>query len=119
MKYLFQFLIIIGFSFIGELLHYIIPLPIPASIYGIILLFSALQCKWIKVRDIKETSAFLIAVMPVMFVPAAVGLLDSWGSVRQSLVQYIIITIASTFIVMGVSGRVTQHVIRRTKVKKA
>lgn len=115
MKYLFQFLIIIGFSFVGELLHYAIPLPIPASIYGIAILFTALQLRWIKVKDIKETSNFLIAVMPVMFIPAAVGLLDSWDSVKQSLLQYIVITFASTFIVMGVSGSVTQHVIRKHK----
>ena len=43
MKYLIQFLIIIAFSFAGELLHYCLPLPIPASIYGIILLFLALE----------------------------------------------------------------------------
>lgn len=118
MKYLLQFLIIIGFSFIGELLHYLIPLPIPASIYGIILLFAALQCKWIKVKDVKETSTFLIAVMPVMFIPAAVGLLDSWNTVRQSLVQYVIITFVSTFVVMGVSGMTTQHIIRNSKREK-
>ena len=69
MKYLIQFLIIIAFSFAGELLHYCLPLPIPASIYGIILLFLALEMKWVSVKDIRETSAFLIAVMPVMFIP--------------------------------------------------
>jgi len=74
MKFLIQFLIIIAFSFAGELLHFLLPLPIPASIYGIILLFGALELKWIKVKDIRETSSFLIAVMPVMFIPAAVGL---------------------------------------------
>lgn len=118
MKYVIQFLIIIAFSFIGELLHYIIPLPIPASIYGIILLFAALQCKILKVKDIKETSSFLIAVMPIMFVPAAAGLIDSWSAVRDSLLQYIIITVVSTFIVMGVAGKVTQFVIRKEKKKK-
>lgn len=115
MKYFFQFLIIIAFSFIGELLHYVLPLPIPASIYGILILFTALQCKWVKVKDIKETSNFLIAVMPVMFIPAAVGLIDSWESVRPYLLQYIVITFISTFIVMAVSGRVTQHIIRKQK----
>lgn len=118
MKYVYQFLIIIVFSFIGELLHYFIPLPIPASIYGIILLFAALQCRIIKVKDIQETSSFLIAVMPIMFIPAAVGLIDAWDAVRQSIVQYIIITVVSTFVVMGVSGKVTQYVIRKEKKEK-
>jgi holin-like protein len=64
MKLLIQFLIIIAFSFAGELLHYLLPLPIPASIYGIVLLFAALELKVIKVKHIRETSSFLIAVMP-------------------------------------------------------
>lgn len=115
MKYLIQFLIIVAFSFLGELLHFCLPLPIPASIYGIVLLFVALELKWVKVKDIRETSSFLIAVMPVMFIPAAVGLIDSWKSIGNSWLAYIVVTVVSTFIVMGVSGVVTQYVIRRNK----
>ena len=53
MKFIIQFIIIIAFTFIGELLHFLIPLPIPASIYGIVLLFAALMMKWVKVSDIR------------------------------------------------------------------
>lgn len=118
MKFLIQFMIIIAFSFLGELLHYILPLPIPASIYGIVLLFFALELKWVKVKDIRETSSFLIAVMPVMFIPAAVGLIDSWKSIGNSWLEYIIVTVLTTFVVMGVSGWITQFVIQRNKVQK-
>ncbi len=115
MKYLIQFLIIIAFSFVGELLHVSLPLPIPASIYGIVVLFIALEMKWIKVKDIRETSGFLIAIMPVMFIPAAVGLIDSWQAIGNCWLQYIVVTVLSTFVVMGVSGWFTQFVIRRGK----
>lgn len=115
MKYVIQFLIIAAFAFVGELLHGFIPLPIPASIYGIVLLFIALELKWVKVSDIREVSSFLIAVMPIMFIPAAAGLMESWGAVKSSVWEYAIITIVSTFVVMGVSGAVTQFVIRRGK----
>lgn len=118
MKFLIQFMIIIAFSFLGELLHYILPLPIPASIYGIVLLFVALELKWVKVKDIRETSSFLIAVMPVIFIPAAVGLIDSWKSIGNSWLEYIIVTVLTTFVVMGVSGWITQFVIQRNKVQK-
>ena len=64
MKFVLQFLIIMVFAFLGELLHYFIPLPIPASIYGIVLLFLALELKVVKVSDIEQTSSFLIAIMP-------------------------------------------------------
>ena len=117
MKYVIQFLIIAAFAFIGELLHWFIPLPIPASIYGIVLLFIALELKWVKVSDIREVSSFLIAVMPIMFIPAAAGLLESWGAVKSSVWEYALITIVSTCVVMGVSGAVTQFVIWRGKKK--
>lgn len=115
MKYVIQFLIIAAFAFIGELLHWFIPLPIPASIYGIVLLFIALELKWVKVSDIREVSSFLIAVMPIMFIPAAAGLMEAWGAVKSSVWEYALITIVSTFVVMGVSGAVTQFVIWRGK----
>ena len=113
MKYLFQFLIIVAISFMGELLHYVIALPIPASIYGIILLFAALQLGWIKVRQIREVSTWLIAIMPALFIPSAVGLVKSWDILSQSLVKYSVITFVSTLVVMGLAGLATQYVIRQ------
>ena len=117
MKFISQFIIIIAFTFIGELLHFFIPLPIPASIYGIVLLFICLMMKWIKVAEIRETSTFLIAIMPVMFIPAAVGLIDSWPAIRSHILQYTIVTIVSTFAVMGTAGRITQRMVRSNKKK--
>ena len=115
MKYLLQFLIIVTIAFMGEVLHYLIPIPISASIYGIILLFIALELRWVKVKDIREVTVFLLAVMPVIFVPPAVGLIDSWDVIARSLIPYIIITVVSTFVVMGVAGGVTQYAIRRNR----
>lgn len=115
MKLVKQFLIIIAFSFVGEILHALLPLPIPASIYGIALLFAALQSKKLKVSDIAETSAFLIEIMPIMFIPAAVGLLKSWDVVKGSLVSYIVVTVVSTFVVMYAAGAVTQTIIKHGK----
>ena len=119
MKYLLQFLIIVAISFMGELLHYFIALPIPASIYGIILLFAALQLGWIKVRQIREVSTWLIAIMPALFIPSAVGLVKSWDILSQSLVKYSVITFVSTLVVMGLTGLATQYVIRQSKNKEA
>lgn len=115
MKYLLQFLIIVTIAFLGEVLHYLIPIPISASIYGIILLFIALELRWVKVKDIREVTVFLLAVMPVIFVPPAVGLIDSWDVIARSLIPYIIITVVSTFVVMGVAGWVTQYAIRHNR----
>ena len=110
MKYLRQLLIILIFSFAGEILHYLSPIQIPASIYGLVLLFIALMTGLIQLPQVEETAKFLIEIMPMMFIPAGVGLLESWGVLKPILVPVIVILIVSTFLVMGVSGLVTQGI---------
>lgn len=118
MKYVKQFGIILTISLISEMFHEWIPLPIPASIYGIVLLFVCLQTKMIRVSSIRETSMFLIEIMPLMFIPAAVGLVEVLDILQSALFAYIIITLVSTFTVMGASGRLTQSLIRRKAERK-
>lgn len=77
----------------------------------------ALMKGLIKLEQVKETGIFLIEIMPIMFIPAAVGLLESWHVLKPICIPLIIITILTTMIVMAVSGRVTQFVIRKAKVK--
>ena len=118
MKYLRQFLLILFISFLGELLKYFLPLPIPASIYGMVILFIGLLSGIIKLDAVKDVGKFLIEIMPVMFIPAGVGLMESWGELKAVLVPVLVITLVSTIVVMIVSGRVTQAVIRLEKKHK-
>lgn len=113
MRYLKQFTIILTISLLGEVLHYIIPLPVPASIYGLLLMLAALLTGVVKRDSVREAGAFLVEIMPVMFIPAAVGLLEAWGVLRPVWLPVAVITVVSTVLVMGVSGLVTQFVIRR------
>ena len=118
MQYIKQFMIISLIAFIGELLSFLIPLPIPASIYGIVILLALLISGKLKVESVKDVSSFLIATMPIMFIPATVGLMDSFSLLSGSLVAYVIILVVSTVAVMVVSGRVTQHIIRSKSRKE-
>lgn len=118
MKTLGQIVIILLVSFAGELLNYCLPLPIPASIYGIVILFCLLEFKVIPFRAVKETGDFLVSIMQLMFIPAAVGLLEAWDVIAPNWLPYILITLTSTFVVMFFSGRVTQAVIRLGRVKE-
>lgn len=102
----------------GELLHEWLPLPVPASIYGIILLFLCLERKVISVSSVKEVSSFLIEIMPILFIPAAAGLIDSWPIIKTAWVSYGTITIVSTVAVMAVSGRVVQAVMGMAKKRE-
>ena len=117
MKYIKQFLIILLISFIGEGLNYLIPAPIPASIYGMVILFVCLCTKIIKLDDVKDTGLFLIEIMPLMFIPAGVGLMKSWGVLKPLIVPVLVITVVSLVAVMGVSGRVSQRIIGGKKLK--
>lgn len=111
MKYVKQFLIILLISFIGEGLNYAIPAPIPASIYAMVILFVCLCTKIIKLDDVKDTGMFLIEIMPLMFIPAGVGLMKSWGVLKPLIVPVLVITVVSLVAVMGISGRVSQRII--------
>ncbi len=112
MKYIGQLCIILGISVIGEVLNHLIPLPVPASIYGLVIMLILLCTKALKVHHVKETSDFLLAAMPIMFVPAGAGIIKYWEYIKTLLIPCIIIMIIVTVVVMAVTGRVTQVIIK-------
>ena len=115
MNYLKQFLIILSISFIGEILKAALPLPVPASIYGMAILFACLATGIIRLEAVRDAGKFLIETMPVMFIPAGVGLMASWNVLQPMLVPVAIITVVVLIAVMAVSGRVSQAIIRHGK----
>ncbi|MCI6442629.1 CidA/LrgA family protein [Treponema sp.] len=112
MNYVKQFCIILAFSFTGEVLNRLIPLPVPASIYGLVLLFLTLEFKIIKVEHIKEVSKFLLGIMSIFFVPSSVGFINALPLMKKYGIQFALIGIVSTFIVFGVTGRITQQLMK-------
>ena len=113
LKYLKQFLVIMIISFVGELLKIFLPLPVPASIYGMIILFILLETGLVKLGSVKGAGDFLIEIMPVMFIPAGVGLLESWGVLQPIIVRVISATLVTTITVMVASGLAAQTIIRK------
>ena len=84
----------------------------------LILMFVLLLTKVIKVEHVKETGEFLIEIMPLMFIPAGVGLITSWSQLQPFLVPLLVITVVSTFVVMIVTGKVTDFLISKKEGKK-
>ena len=113
MKYLTQFLIIMGFTLVGEALQRLIPLPIPASVYGLSLLFLALCLKIVKVEQVKETGGFLTSILPILFVSPAVGIVEDWGLIADRLVPIVLILVGSTIASFGISGRIAQAILKK------
>ena len=118
MKYVRQFMLILMISFCGELLKCLLPLPIPASVYGFVLLFAGLMTGMIKLDMVKDAAKFLIEIMPLMFIPAGVGLMSSFSVLRPVLVPVCVITLVTVVTVMVVTGGCSQWIIRREKRKE-
>ena len=115
MKYIKQIWIILGVCFIAELLEYLIPLPVAASIYGLLLMLAALMTKVIKLKDVENVSDFLTGNMAIMFIPAVVGIMASVEEMKKMLIPLIVISVISTLLVISVTGWVTQWIIRGRK----
>ena len=115
MKLLHQILLIFLFSFLGELLRSLIPLPIPASIYGMILLFLALYTGILKLQAVKAAGGFLTSFFPVLFVAPVVSLIDCWDDIKTQIVPIVIVLIGSSLLCFFVSGKVTQWLMNRRK----
>lgn len=118
MNYLRQFGIILILSFLGELCHYLIPLPIPASIYGLVLMLAVLQAGILNVKSVRDAAKFLIEIMPVMFIPAAVGLMDAWPVLKPVCIPFLLIMLISTIIVMACTGWSVQGILRLEEWRK-
>lgn len=118
MRFLQQFLIILAVSLMGEICKAILPFPIPASIYGMVLMFLFLLTGVIKLNQVKEAGKFLIEIMPVMFIPAGVGLMSSWSILQPVLIPVSVITVITIFTVMAATGIVSQLIIRKDRKEK-
>lgn len=113
MKYVWQMGIIMAVSFVGELLNKLLPLPVPASVYGLVIMLVLLLTGVIKLAQVEETATFLVKIMPIMFIGAGVSMMTVIGSVMDQLLGFVIVSLASTIIVMVVTGIVAQLLLNR------
>ena len=82
------------------------------------ILFIGLLTGIIPLEAVKDVGKFLIEIMPVMFIPAGVGLMSSWVNLKPVLLPVSIITVVSIVTVMIATGRTSQWIIRRGKKKE-
>lgn len=119
MKHIKQLTIILAVSLIAEIMEYLIPLPVAASVYGLVLMLIGLMTHIIPLEKVEGVADFLVENMAIVFIPPTVGIMASVEELRQMLLPLIVISLVSTVLVMAVTGRVTQFIIRRGKGKNA
>lgn len=117
MKYVFQFARIMGFCLAGEVLHAVLPLPIPAGIYGLVLLAAALLTGVVKIEQVKQTGDFLSGLFPILFIPTVAGVMEVWDLIQGNLIPIVIALIPVTWAVMAVAGKVTQSIMDKGEKK--
>lgn len=112
-KYIKQICIILVICLIAEAMEYFIPLPIAASMYGLVLMLIALTTKIIPLKEVENVSDFLTENLSIMFIPPTVGIMASVEEIKQMFVPLVVISVVSTLLIMTVTGRVAQAIIRR------
>ena len=106
-KYIFQFARITAFCLAGEVLAAVLP-PIPASVYGLLLMVAALKTGLLKLEQVRETSLFLTGIFPLLFVPAAAGVMELGSQLIDLLLPAVLAIVPVTALVMAVTGMVAQ-----------
>lgn len=107
-KYIFQFARITAFCLAGEILAAVLPLPIPASVYGLLLMVVALKTGLLKLEQVRETGLFLTGIFPLLFVPAAAGVMELGSQLIDLLLPAVLAIVPITALVMAVTGMVAQ-----------
>lgn len=92
-----------------------LPLPVPASVYGLVLLLAALNFGFVKLDDVKEVGIYLTGIFPLLFVPAAAGVMELWAEMGNMLLPILIAIIPVTVLVMVSAGRTTQAMTGRKR----
>lgn len=113
MKYLHQALIISAVTFAAEIVKYLLPLPVPASIYGLLLLFVLLKTGAVRLSQIEDAGNLLLELMPLLLVPAFVSFLTVLDTIQVMLLPVLIMGLIGTIAVMYITGQVSQRLIRR------
>lgn len=108
MKYLFQTGIIFAVTLIGEILSHLIPLPIPGSIYGVVLLFVLLLTGVLQLKHVEGAGNFFLTILPFLFISNCVSLMDSMSLLGDNVIAIVILTVVTTLVVMIVTGGVAQ-----------
>lgn len=113
MRYLRQLFIILAFCFVGEALAAVLPLPIPAFVYGLLLMLGALAMRVVPLEAVADTGNFLVALLPVFFIAPVLRLLDIWDAIAPFLLPVCMLIAVSTLVTFALSGAITQALLKR------
>lgn len=109
MKILKEITIYFAITFISEIISKFLLVKIPASIIGIIILFTLLETKLIKIEEVETVGNYLIKIMPLLFIPAGVSLIKFLPELKSIALPLVCAVTISTVILMVAVGKITQR----------
>lgn len=118
MRYMKQICVLSTIALIAEFLHFVVPLPIPASVYGMIILFLSLCLGVIKLEMVEDVADWILSVMPIFFIAPTVGLIEAYGDIKGQLIPLVLTCLVSTIVVTAVTASVAQGIIRLRKKRR-
>lgn len=117
MKFFRESILLLSIYFAGEIISKLLNLPVPGSIIGMVLLFVLLTSSIIKVEKVENLANFFLDHLAFFFIPAAVGLMTSFASLKGSILKIIILCVLTTIIVIGVTGIIVQFICNKKSTK--
>lgn len=98
------------FYLIGEYLQKLLHLPVPGSIIGLLLLFTLLLLKIVPAKLIENGSSFILAYLPMFFIPATVGIMNHLDLFSGRGLLLIAILIVSSVLTMVVTAHSSEWI---------
>lgn len=113
MEIFLQLMYLMLFSLIGDSISKALELPIPGSVIGMIMLFLALQFKFLKVEKVEKVGNFLVNNLPILFVAAGVGIMTKFGLIKPIWISLFIICIGTTIISIAIISKIVEFIKNR------
>lgn len=118
MKFFRESILLLSIYFVSEIISKLLNLPVPGSIIGMILLFVLLTSNIIKIEKVENLANFFLDHLAFFFIPASVGLMTSFASLKGSIFKIILLCILTTIIVISVTGLTVQFICTRKSIKE-
>jgi len=112
LKYLLQFLLLMIFVLLGEAVYAIVPLPIPSSIWGLLLLLTALLTGIVKQSQIENIANMFFVILPILFVAPAVGVLEVFGDIAEVWPAMLAVVVITYLAAMASTGWLAEVMVR-------
>lgn len=98
---------------IGSWVQRKLDLILPGSLIGMLLLFGLLAAGWLPESLLEEGADWLLAYLPLLFIPAVAGVVDQGAYLEKYGVYLVGIVLVNTLLVMVASSRVSQRLAKR------